>query len=331
MRVWVIEEHGKPEVFKEVERPTPTPGPGEVRIKVAATSVNPIDYKIRSGVAEALCPTKPAILHGDVSGVIDAVGDGVRDWKIGDAVFGCIGGVDGTQGALADYAIADKDLIAHAPAAVPLADAAAMPLVYLTAYEGLCELNLQGAHILIHGGAGGVGHMALQLAKAWGADVSVTVSNDEKAQVAKRLGADHTINYQKESVEAYTHRLTLGVGFDVVFDTVGKGHIAKSIEAVKHNGTVVCTQSRGAIDGSLLHAKGVRSVAVFMLIPLLHGIHREAHSQALMGLAEMTGFEEIKPLIDNKRFTFDQIAKAHAYAESGKQIGKVLVVHPDHQ
>lgn len=330
MRAWIIEQHGGPEVFQEIELPTPEPGPGEVRIKVAATSVNPVDYKIRSGAAEALCPPKPAILHGDVSGIIDAVGEGVRDWKVDHSVFGCVGGVEGTQGTLSEYVIADKDLIAHAPKSLALVDAAALPLVYLTAYEGLCELNLQGAHLLVHGGTGGVGHVALQLAKAWDAEVSVTVSSNEKANIAKRLGADHVINYKSESIEAYTERLTLGVGFDVVFDTVGGEHITKSIEAVKYNGSIVCTQSRGNIDGSLLHAKGVKFIAVFMLIPLLYGIHREVHGEALQGLSDMMSFEEIKPLIDDKRFTFDQIGEAHAYAESGKQLGKVLVVHPDH-
>lgn len=331
MRAWVIEEHGGPEVFKEVELPTPTPGPGEVRIKVAATSVNPVDYKIRSGAAEALCPPKPAVLHGDVSGVVDAVGEGVTAFAKDDKVYGCVGGCGKAQGTLADYAIADQKLIAHAPSSIPLEDSAALPLVTITAFEGLEKIgDLTDQHLLVHGGTGGVGHIIIQLAKESGAEVSATVSSDHKAGLAHQLGADHTINYKFETVERYVAALTNGTGFDAVFDTVGGTNIASCIQAAKLNGQVACIQGRDAIDGGLLHIRGVSLHLVFMLIPLLHDIHRERHGEILALASKLVDLGDLKPLIDDQRFTFDQIGEAHAYAESGKQVGKVLVVHPDH-
>lgn len=331
MRAWVIEEHGGPEVFKQIELPTPEPGPGEVRIKVAATSVNPVDYKIRSGAAEALCPPKPAILHGDVSGVVDAVGEDVTGFAVGDAAYGCVGGYGQTQGALVDYVIADARLIAHAPKSIPLVDCAALPLVTITAWEGLDKIgDLSGQHLLVHGGTGGVGHIIVQLAKAMGAKISATVGSDEKASLAEELGADQTIDYKNESVEQYVERLTEGKGFDAVFDTVGGANIAASVKAAKLNGDVACIQGRGDIDGGLLHAHGTSLHLVFMLIPILHNIGRERHGEILAIATKLVDAGELKPLIDDKRFTFDQIGEAHAYAESGKQVGKVLVVHPDH-
>lgn len=328
MRAWVIDEHGGPEVFKQVQLSTPEPGPGEVRIRVAATSVNPVDYKIRSGAAQALCPPKPAILHGDVSGTIDAVGDGVQAYAVGDRVYGCIGGYGSVQGTLADYAIADSDLIAHAPESLALTDAAALPLVTLTAWEGWDKIgDITGQHVLVHGGTGGVGHLALQLAKARGANVSATVGSEDKACVAQQLGADLTIQYKHEEQAQYLQRITEGKGFDAVFDTVGGPNIATSVQAIKPNGHVACIQGRTDIDGGLLHMQGASLHLVFILIPILKGIDRARHGRILNEAAQLVEAGKLQPMIDDKRFTFDQIADAHAYAETGKQIGKVLVVN----
>lgn len=341
MQAWVIEQHGGPEVFKQVEREMPEPGPGEVRIKVAATSVNPVDYKIRSGAAEALCPPKPAILHGDVSGVVDQVGQGVERFAVGDKVYGCVGGYGQVPGVLADFAVADSALLAHAPQTIALKDAAALPLVTLTAWEGWDKVGLgatglerfgggEPMHVLVHGGTGGVGHLAMQLAKARGARVSTTVSSNAKAALATRLGADETIDYKAESIEQYLVRLTDGKGFDAVFDTVGGPNIARSIEAVRLNGHIACIQGRSEIDGGVLHMKAASLHLVFMLIPILHGIDRARHGRVLTEAAALVDAGKLKPLIDERRFTFDQVVEAHAFAESGEQVGKVVVVHPDH-
>lgn len=330
MRAWVIQAHGGPDVFKPIDLPTPEPGPGEVRIRVAATSVNPVDIKIRSGAAEALCPPKPAVLHGDVSGTIDAAGEGVKGFAPGDAVYGCVGGYGAVQGALSDLVIADHRLIAHAPKSIALTRCAALPLVTITAQEGLDKLGkLDGQHLLVHGGAGGVGHLIIQLAKTRGATVTATVSSAHKADHAIQLGADHTIKYQDETVEQYVERLTNNLGFDAVFDTVGGANISSSIQAAKLNGKVACIQGRGTIDGGLLHMRGASLHLVFMLIPILHHTGRDRHGAILSNAASLVDAGKLKPLIDEHLFTFDQISEAHAHAQSGKQLGKVLVVHPD--
>ena len=345
MRAWIIEQHGGPDVFKRIELPMPEPGPGQVRIKVAATSVNPVDYKIRSGAAAALGPEMPAILHGDVSGVIDAVGQGVERFAVGDKVYGCVGGYGRLQGVLRDFAIADSRLIAHAPTSMALQDAAALPLVSITAWEGLDKCGLIGARsaaeprrfidppvgakVLVHGGTGGVGHVVVQLAKSMGAHISATAGSPAKAALARTLGADETILYHEESVEQYVQRLTAGLGFDIVFDTVGGPNIAASIQAIKPNGQVACIAGRSQIDGGSLHMKGASLHLVFMLISLLSDIERERHGLILQEIAALVDAGGLRPLIDDRRFMFDQIGDAHAYAESGGQIGKVLVVHPD--
>jgi len=336
MRAWVIESFGEPAGFVPAELPAPKPGPGEVRIKVAATSVNPVDYKIRSGAAQALCPPMPARLHGDVSGTIDAVGQGVERFKEGDKVFGCVGGAGDVQGALAEQVIADADLIAHAPQSIALEDAAALPLVTLTAWEGWDKAGhktgdklgeLTGQRVLVFGGTGGVGHIALQLAKHRGAHVCATARSNDKADQARALGADQTIDYKQQTPEQYVADLTGGTGFDIAFDTVGGANLPNALSAAKLNGQVVCIQGRSEIDGGLLHMRGLSLHLVFMLIPLIHGIDRARHGRILTEAAALVDRGKLRPLIDAQRFTFEQIADAHTYAESGRQVGKVVVVH----
>lgn len=327
MRGYVINDFGGPDQFTPTDLPMPSPGPGQVLVRVAATSVNPVDYKIRSGAAAALSPELPARLHGDVSGIVQAVGEHVVDFKPGDAVYGCVGGVKGTQGVLAEYALAEARLLAPAPKSIPLADAAALPLIALTAWEGLDKANIQPQQrVLVHGGTGGVGHLALQLAKARGCEVTTTVGSASKLAITHQLGADHTINYREETAENYVARLTGGVGFDCVFDTVGGDNIATSITAARLNGHVVCIQGRSAVDGGALHAKAISLHLVFMLIPLLHGIDLDRHGRILREVAALVDAGKTKPLIDAKRFSFEQIGQAHDFAESGQQVGKVLVV-----
>ncbi|MEM1353795.1 MAG: zinc-binding dehydrogenase [Planctomycetota bacterium] len=327
MLAYVIHEFGGPEQFAKMDLPQPTAEPGQVLIRVAATSVNPVDYKIRSGDARALGPDLPARLHGDVSGIVHAVGEHVTRFKPGDAVYGCVGGVKGTQGVLADFALANERLLALAPRTIPLVDAAALPLVAITAWEGWDKCGCgENQRVLVHGGTGGVGHLALQLAKARGAQVTATVGSDDKTAIAQNLGADHVINYKNEDTEAYVNRITGGLGFDCVFDTVGGENIPRAVAAARLNGQVVCIQGRAEIRGEAFHARGVSWHLVFMLIPMLHGIEQDRHGQILTQLAAMVDDGRVRPLIDAERFTFDQIGKAHAYAESGRQIGKVLVV-----
>ena len=179
MKAQVIRSFGDTSVFQLEEIPVPTVLPGHVLIEVKATSVNPIDTKVRSGAVPAVSPSFPAILHGDVAGIVREVGEGVTEFRPGDEVYGCAGGFKGTGGALAQFMLADARLLAPKPKNLSMEEAAAIPLVTITAWEALFDrANLQaGDEILIHGAAGGVGHVAIQLAKWKGAKVYTTASN----------------------------------------------------------------------------------------------------------------------------------------------------------
>jgi NADPH:quinone reductase len=259
--------------------------------------------------------------------VIEAVGDGVRDFKVGDEVYGCTGGVKGMGGALAEYMLADVRLIAHKPNSLTMADAAALPLVSITAWEGLIDrAKIQaGQKVLIYGATGGVGHIGVQLAKWSGAKVFALVSSDEKAAIARQLGADVTINYRDRSVEEFVAEHTDGQGFDVVFDTVGNDNLQNAFAAAKLNGTVVSIVSLSQQDLSLMHIKGLTLHLVYMLIPMLSNVNREHHHEILSRLAQLVDEGKVKPLLDKLTFSIPQVASAHARAESGKAIGKVVL------
>jgi len=219
MKARVITKFSDPASFETIETVKPEPQTGQVLIRVKATSVNPIDYKIRRGDFPDLAPPFPAVLHGDVAGVIESVGPDISKFKVGDLVYGCVGGLVGSDGALAEFMLADVALLAKKPETLSMMEAAALPLVSITAWEALFEkVTIQpNQKVLVHAGTGGVGHIGIQLAKHAGAEVYTTVSSDQKAQIAKSLGATGTINYTEESVQEYVQRITDGKGFDIVF------------------------------------------------------------------------------------------------------------------
>ena len=328
MKAMLIKEFGDSDVFRQADVPKPTLKSGHVLIRVEATSVNPVDYKIRR-YGLPFAPELPAVLHGDVAGVIEAVGEGVENFQPGDEVYGCAGGVKGHGGALADYMLADARLIAKKPESLDFGAAAALPLVVITAWEGLIDkADIQpGQHVLVHGGTGGVGHMALQLAKWRGARVTATASTLEKLQIAKELGADEGVNYREESVADYVDRLTNGAGFDVVFDSTGGQNLPNSFEAAKLNGTVVTPSSSHTYDLSIMHAKGLSLHVVFMLLPMLKDIGRERHGEILREAADLVNQGHLKPLLDQERFSFSQVAQAHDRLEQKKATGKVVLAH----
>ncbi|WP_309043160.1 zinc-dependent alcohol dehydrogenase family protein [Marinobacter sediminicola] len=329
MKAMVIEEFGGPEVFVEREVKTLEPSTGQVRIKVVASSVNPIETKIRSGVVKA-GPEMPAILNGDVSGVIDKIGPGVSFFAVGDEVFGCAGGTKGWPGALADFMVADARLLAKRTPAMklPLAECAAVPLVFLTAWTALVErAQIQaGEHVLIHAGTGGVGHVAIQIAKHFGARVATTVSTPEKAALAKKLGADDIILYREESVEGYKQRLTQGRGFSLVFDTVGKENVDRAIEATAISGRLCSINTRSTHDLSLMHAKGLTLHVIFRSIPLLHGIGMDDQPRLVSAMSDMLEQGALQPLLDKERYSFTNVGDAHRRLESGLAIGKILLL-----
>ncbi len=327
MKAQAIKRFGDACVFELIELPKPKIKAGHVLIKVAATSINQIDCKIRSGAVPALCPEFPAILNSDVAGVIDSIAPDVKNFKAGDEVYGCAGGLGKTPGALAEFMLVDSKLIAKKPVSLSMLQAAALPLVTITAWQALFEkANLTAnKNVLIHGGVGGVGHIAVQLAKSCGAKVYTTVLKSEDSILAKSLGADEVINAKEEDVEKYVARLTQGRGFDVVFDTVGGANLDRSLFAAAMNGSVVTTVARSTHDLTPMHNKALSLHVVFMLIPLLTGIGCGGHGDILSKANALINQGKLKPLIDPHQFSLGQIADAHRLLESGKARGKIVL------
>lgn len=326
MKGMLIKEYGETAVFEVSEIEKPTVRTGHILVKIAASSVNTVDTMIRTmGKNLPLSPDAPAILGMDFAGTVEAVGDEVEGYAIGDEVYGCAGGLADLAGTLADYIVADSNLLAHKPKNLSMREAAALPLVAITAYEGLMRAGVKkGQKVLVQGGAGGVGHVALQLAKHFGAEVYATGSGAKKMQLIEELGAT-AINYKTETVEQFVAKYTNGAGFDVVFDSVGGPNMIKSFEAAALNANIASTVSLCELDLTLAHFKGLSLHVVFMLIPMLHNYKREEHGIILKNVAQIAETGALKPLLDEERFTLEEVGKAHARLESGKAIGKVVV------
>lgn len=326
MKAIAITKFGKPDVFEEITLPKPEVAPDQVLIKVIATSVNPLDYKIRRGEYPDFIQL-PAILHGDVAGIIEEVGANVTAFSVGDEVYGCVGGMLHLAGALAEYVVTDTNLIAKKPSTLSFVEAAALPLVAETAWEGLityAKLQPQQT-ILIYGGTGGVGHIAIQLAKWRGAKVFTTCSSEQKTEIAKQLGADVVINYKNAAIPDYMS-LTNNQGFDVVFDTVGGEMLSSSIATTAPYGCVVSIRATGMHDLTPAFQKGLSIHTIFQPLPIISGIKRPHYQYILTQIAGLVDNGIVKPLIDKKIFKMSEVGSAHQYLEEGKAIGKVVVV-----
>ena len=326
MKATIIKEFGGPRVFEMAELPKPEVKSGHVLVRVAATSVNPVDTMIREmGKELPISPELPAVLGMDFSGTVEAVGEGVDGYGEGDEVYGCAGGLLDLQGTLAEYMLADARLIAHKPKNLSMREAAAIPLVGITAYEGLQRAGVsEGQRVLVHGGSGGVGHIALQLARHFGAEVFSTGGGDSQLALIEELGATG-INYKLESVTDYVAKHTEGNGFDVVFDSVGGDNIVNSIEAAKLNGQIATTVSLVEMDLSPMHFKGLSLHVVFMLIPMIYNQGREEHGRILKEIAQIVEAGGLRPVLDNNRFSLTDVSNAHARLSSGEAMGKIVV------
>ena len=326
MRAQLIRSFGSTDVFELTDVPDPVAGPGDVLVRIEAASVNPVDTKVRKS-GRAVAADLPSILGCDFAGTVVAVGSGVDRFRAGDAVYGCAGGVKGVSGGTyAELMAADARLVAHRPATLSTREAAALPLVTITAWEALDRSQLSaGQTILVHGGTGGVGHIAVQLAKSRGARVVTTVSSEEKAALARSLGADETIDYRNESVDAYVERLTSGHGFDVVFDATGGSDIATSFAGARLNGHVVTIVSGYDADLRPMQAKGLSLHVVFMLIPMLYDIGRERHGAVLEEAAALVAAGHLRPLLDPRLFSLAEVPDAHTYLEAGLATGKIVI------
>lgn len=327
MKAQIINKFGDVNVFELVNIPKPIIKPGHVLVKVCATSVNQIDCKIRSGAVPAIAPEFPAVLNGDVAGIVEEIATDVSSFEIGDEIYGCAGGLKGSGGALAEYMLVDAKLIAKKPKSLSMEEAAALPLVTITAWDALFKkANLKDKQtILVHGGIGGVGHVAVQLAKYFGAIVYTTVTKNDDFELAKSFGATEVINAITEDVASYVTRLTHNTGFDVIFDTIGGPNLDKSLIAAAIDAKVVTTVSRSTHDLTPMHSKSLSLHVVFMLLPLLMDKGREEHSEILTKVAKIVDEGKLKPLIEQHQFNLETVADAHALLESGKAKGKVVI------
>ncbi len=325
MKAIVINGFGGPEVFHSTEVETPVAKAGEVLIRVEASSVNPVDTKIRSGVLNVLTPPFPAILHGDVAGVVESVGEGVSGFHVGDAVYACPGGFKGLPGALAEYIVADASLVSKRPANLSVREAGVLPLAAITAWDALHDRGgvREGMKVLVHAGCGGVGHLGVQLAKAAGAEVTTTVSTSAKAEIAGKLGADHVVLYPEREVEDYVQEFTGGAGYDLVFDTVGDANLQNSFAAIRLHGMVVSIAARSKQDLKPLHTRGGTLSVTFMLLPLITGLGRARHGEILRELTRLVEAGKVCPLLDESKFEMEDVGAAHAKLEGGSAVGKI--------
>jgi NADPH:quinone reductase len=323
MHAYLVEEAGGE--FRRVDVSRPAVGVRDVLVRVRASGVNPLDAKIRAGKAAHAKQPLPAVIGLDMAGVVEAVGDGVTRFQAGDEVYGMVGGVGGVHGTLAEFVAVDADLLARKPRNLSMREAAALPLITITAWEGLVDRAKvwAGCSVLVHAGAGGVGHIAVQLARAFGADVFATVSAEKKGIVAG-FGA-MPIDYRAMSVDEYVMTVTGGEGFDIVYDTVGGATLDASFVAVKmYTGHVVSCLGWGTHLLAPLSFRCASYSGVFTLLPLISGVGRAHHGEILAQAAALAEAGKLRPLMSERQFSIEEIGAAHALVESGA-LGKVVV------
>ncbi|MEZ1434923.1 MULTISPECIES: zinc-dependent alcohol dehydrogenase family protein [Pseudomonas] len=306
--------------------PRPVPAPGQVLVSVHAAGVNPLDTKIASGAGAHARQALPAVLGLDLAGTVVELGEAVEGFTLGQEVFGMAGGIGGAQGTMAEYIAVDARLIAAKPHTLGMHEAAALPLVFITAWEGLVDrANVRAGHtVLVHGGAGGVGQMAIQLAKARGAKVCATGSAGS-LDFIRSLGAT-AIDYQAQSVESYVEQHTAGAGFDIVYDTVGGSTLDASFKAVKpYTGHVVSCLGWGEHSLAPLSFRSATYSGVFTLAPLLTGQGREHHGAILREAAELADAGQLTIRVDRQRFALDEVNDAFRQVAEGRAKGKTII------
>jgi NADPH2:quinone reductase len=323
MKIWQVSEPGGS--FHEIEMATPRPAAEQVLVRIYASGVNPLDTKIRAGKAAHARQPLPAVLGVDMAGIVEETGSGVTAFRPGDEVYGMVGGVGGVPGTLAEEAVVDAELLAHKPKNLSMRHAAALPLSVITAWEGLVDRAKVHADqtVLIHAGAGGIGHVAVQIARAHGAKVFATVSPD-KGKIAEGFGAI-PIDYRSRTVEEYAAACTNGQGFDIVYDTVGGATLDASFLAVKrYTGHVVSCFGWGSHSLAPLSFRGATYSGVFTLLPLITGENRAHHGKILAGAAALAERGELTPLVNQQSFTTADLDAAYACVEAGST-GKVVI------
>ncbi len=330
MKAVVMTDAGGPEVLQLQEVPRPSlKKDTDLLVRLHAAGINPIDTKLRQ--RGSFYPDKnPTILGCDGAGVVEAVGEAVDSFQVGDEIYFCQGGVGGPKGNYAEYAVVDQRFVAKKPASVSFAQAAAAPLVLITAWEALYDRARidAGQQVLIHAGAGGVGHVAIQLAKLKGSEVCTTISSEEKAAFVRNMGADLAINYkQKDFVEAVLE-WTDHEGVDVAFDTVGSELFEKTFPAVRIYGDLVTILAPDpSTDWKVARNRNLRISLELMLTPMLEENVHYLLEQAMIlrDCARMIDKGQLKIQL-TKTFPLAEAAEAHTLLEGGSMTGKLVLV-----
>jgi NADPH:quinone reductase-like Zn-dependent oxidoreductase len=306
MKAVRVHQYGGPEVLKYEEAPRPKPGPGEVLVRIRAAGVNPVDWKVREGhLKEALAYRMPFVPGWDVSGVVEATGPNVTQLATGDEVYGYPSVVrDGTY---AEYAVVPEAELALKPRSVDHVQAASVPMAALTAWQGLFDAGdlRTDQKVLIHGGAGGVGSFAIQLARWKGAFITATASGRNQ-EFLRNLGADLTIDYEKSRFD----RLVCDV--DLVFDTVGGDTLRRSWKVLKKGGILVSTVE--APDAALAQVHGNRAALV----------NTQAKPAQLAEIAALVDAGMVRPIVEAV-FPLNEARHAQELSQTGHARGKIVL------
>jgi len=329
MKVIEMRETGGPEVLTLTKRAVPElSSPTGLLVRLKAAGVNPVDTKLRArGV---LAPDGlPAVLGCDGAGVVEIVGERVSRFKPGDPVWFCHGGLGGPEGNYAEYALVDEGIAQPKPRSLDFVQAAAAPLVLITAWEALYDRAdlVEGKRVLIHAGAGGVGHVAIQLARLAGARVCTTVSGAQKSELVRALGAECVINYQEEDLVAAVMDWTEGKGVDVALDTVGPEVFARTVPAMAYSGDLVTVLQPGPDqDWKEARSRNLRIGFEWMLVPMLYEqpIARAHQGEILRRCARWIDTGELRIQV-SETFLLEQVAAAHNRIEEGHTQGKLVL------
>ncbi len=324
MTVIGISKPGGPEVLLPETRPVPTPGPGEILVKVAAAGVNRPDVAQRSGSYPP--PPGASDLPGlEISGEVVALGEGASKHKVGDKVMSLVAG-----GGYAQYCIAPDAQAMTVPDGFSMIEAGATAETLMTVWHNVFERGgLQpGETVLIHGGSSGIGTMAIQLAKAFGSKVIVTVGSQDKADACLKLGADHAINYKTEDFVARVKEITDGKGVELILDMVGGDYVDKNYDAAAMDGRIVQIAVLNGMKATVNISKVMRKRLHHTGSTLRP---RSADDKAAMvqaieaNVLPLLRDGKVKPLMDST-FPLEQAADAHRRMESSQHIGKIVLV-----
>lgn len=329
MKAVFFEKGGDIDVLQYGDSPIPEHcGANQVLVRIKAVGINPIDCKLR--LAPERFPVSLPVIPGcDGAGIVESLGEQVQNFKLGDEVYFSQPGFNNRQGTYAEYVLVDADLLAIKPQSLSFEQAAAAPLVLITAWEALHDRTsiTRGQNVLIHAGAGGVGHVAIQLAKLAGANVITTVSSDEKAKFAKQLGADQVINYKNQDVIAAVLQWTGGVGVDIAFDTVGAAVLQDCFKCVRSYGDVVTIlQPAADMDWREARLRNIRFSHELMLTPVILELEEAKRHQGNILQQCATLFDEKKLMIEiAQSFGLTEAAVAQTFLEQQHPLGKLII------